>query len=648
MQRFFGARTLLAICAGAAVLLAALAAVQYRWSARVAAADAQREREHLQSSAELFATDFDQIATKTVAFLQNDVANAVKSGEKLTGVPRVISELYYLDFSATPVAGKKTGKSGRRVVTTRHDELAITVEQQTRSEHAQNAARSDAGADAAPSGANAPSQHPGNASDGGKQGTAPGVASPHTIRVAVDSLADSATPPRVMRLSAEGTFVPAEAPAWLTLRRCGSMPLTHPMALVAPLYEVTSLDAQGTPAVGILRTFTQRPGRCFVARLDENYLRNELFPQAIARAFGETSAREYDFAVLTRTQPPEVLYGRPLQADLKKPFGTVSPVHLTPPLHPQPARTGQNAIFIERFESTIVGAPPSAARELFDQGVWELQVAHKGVPLAVAFEQTRRRNLLLSLGVEALLIAAMVFLVVAVRRMQQLAEQKMQFVAAVSHELRSPLSAISMLSQNQADGLVSGPDKVRNYGELMHNQARRLNDMVEQTLQYAGIHSGLRRPLRNPVDLRALITEAVEARREQLRACGFQVEIAVSSDVPVVPGDASLLRTAFDNLLSNAEKHAGGGRWLRVSASYAAAQKEVRISVEDRGPGIDASEQEQIFEPFCRGQAATEAQTPGSGLGLSLVRSAAEAHHGTVTLESEPGRGSTFTLHLPV
>ena len=636
MQRFFGSRTLLAICAGAAVLLAALAAVQYRWSARVAAADAQREREHLDSSAELFASDFNGMATRTVAFLQNDVANAFRLGDRLTGVPRVISELYYLDFSeSSPATSKpKATKSGRKSVAPgRHDELAITVEQQARSQHARSAA---------PAGAASAT----NATSRSESHSAPSPADPHTIRVAVDSLADSDIPPRVMRLSADGTFGAATAPAWLTLRHCGSMPLTHPMALVAPVYEVSSLDTPGTSGVGILRTFTQRRGRCFVAKLDENYLRNEVFPQAIARAFGETSARDYDFAVLTRTQPEEVLYGRPLQADLKKPFGTVSPVHLTPPGNSQPARAGQNSIFVERFESTIVGAPAAAGRDLFEQGVWELQVGHKGVPLAVAFEQTRRRNLLLSLAVEALLIAAMLFLVIAVRRMQQLAEQKMQFVAAVSHELRTPLSAISMLSQNQADGLVAGADKVRSYGELMHNQCRRLNEMVEQTLQYAGIHSGLRRPVRNPVDLRALITEAIDARREQLRACGFEVEIAVSPDVPAVQGDANLLRTAFDNLLSNAEKHASGGRWLRVSATC--APKEVRISVEDRGPGIDVSEQEQIFEPFCRGQAATDAQTPGSGLGLSLVRSAAEAHHGTVTLASEPGRGSTFTLHLPL
>jgi signal transduction histidine kinase len=205
-----------------------------------------------------------------------------------------------------------------------------------------------------------------------------------------------------------------------------------------------------------------------------------------------------------------------------------------------------------------------------------------------------------------------------------------------------------MLSRNQADGLVVGAERVRQYGELIHQQSRRLNEMVEQTLQYAGIHSGLREPDKNTIDLGQLIQETVDARQEELARAGFQVEIALGQDLPAVQGDAKLLRTAVDNLLSNAQKYAECGHWICVRAGYSAAEKEVLLSVEDRGPGIDAADRAEIFEPFSRGRAAIEAQIPGSGLGLSLVRSAMEAHRGSVTLVSEPGRGSTFTMHLPV
>jgi signal transduction histidine kinase len=102
--------------------------------------------------------------------------------------------------------------------------------------------------------------------------------------------------------------------------------------------------------------------------------------------------------------------------------------------------------------------------------------------------------------VEALLAAAIVFVMIGARRMQLAADQKMRFVAGISHELRTPVSAISMLSRNQADGLVAGADRVKQYGELIHQQSRRLSEMVEQTLQYAGVHSGLKRPERQQID----------------------------------------------------------------------------------------------------------------------------------------------------
>ncbi len=545
----FGSRTLLAVCGALAILLAALAAVQYRWSTRVAAADAQREKEHLDSAASLFANEFNSVAGQATAFLQNDAWAAIQSREKLTGVPKLISEVYYVEFPA--------------------------------------------------------------------HGT-----------------------PEAQRLASDGFFAPSPLPEWVAVSHCTSFLVEQPPALVAPIITIVTTESR-EGRIRMLRTFGRGPGRCFVGRIDETYLRETLFPQLIRQSFGTTAASEYDFAVVPRERPNQTLYGVPLRADLRKPFLALAPIRL-PDLKPPPG----NVLYLQRFESAIKGEARLA--EVFGTGIWELDVAHKGVPLTVAFEQTRRRDLLLSLGVEALLLAAIVFLVIGARRMQRLADQKMRFVAGVSHELRSPVSAIAMLSRNQADGLVTGAERVKQYGELIHQQSRRLNEMVEQALQYAGIHSGLRPPSKNEVDLRLLIQEAVDAQREELARGGFEVEVALSPDLPVVPGDANLLRMAFDNLLSNARKHADGGRWIRVSAGYSAPEKEVRISVEDHGVGIDPADQAEIFEPFCRGRAAIEAQIPGSGLGLSLVRSAAEAHHGSVTLVSEPGRGSSFTMHLPV
>ncbi len=538
------------------VLLAALATVQYRWSTRVAAADAQRERERLDSAASLFASEFNGIAGQAATFLQNDAWTALESGERLARVPKLIGEMYYLEF---PAHGA----------------------------------------------------------------------------------------PKARRLTSDGLFAPAPLPEWIAIPRCAGLAIEQPPALVVPVYNVATVESHGANGRRILKTFRWRADRCFVARIDVAYLRNALFPQLIRQSFGGTAANEYEFAVVSRSRPRGALYGSPMRADLRKPFFSIDN-SLTFPKAPLAAAPAQGrAVLVQRM-GTVATPGLTGLADLFGPGIWELEVAHEGVPLTAAFERTRQRDLLLSLGVESLLMASIVILVIAARRMQRLADQKMRFVAGVSHELRTPVSAIAMLARNQADGLVAGAERVKQYGELIHQQSRRLNEMVEQTLEYAGIHSGLRQPGKQQVDLRSLIEDAVDERREELARGGFEVEIALSPHLPTVLGDANLLRTAFDNLLSNAEKHASGGRWIRVSVSFDEPGKEVRISVADRGAGIDPSDQAEIFEPFCRGRAAIEAQIPGSGLGLSLVRSAAEAHRGSVTVVSGPGRGSTFTMHLPV
>ncbi len=557
MRRFFGTRTLAAICVAMMLLLAALAAIQYRWSTRVAAADAQREREHLESAATLFANEFTGSVGKAVAFMQDDAWSAKQSHHQIATVPKLIAELYYVEFPITREAA-------------------------------------------------------------------------------------------VQRLGADGYFAPAVLPSWFPVSRCVSFTVDTPPAVIAPVYDLSTARTSEATGGRVSVTLREQAGRCFVARLDEAYLRDTLFPELIRHSFGETTAREYDFAVVPRSRPQEVLYGVALRADLQKSFfssefalPTAKPGTLFPAL-------GRTQIVIQHTESKGSTNTPAGIAEHLDSGLWQLKIAHKGVPLAAAFERTRRRDLLLSVTVEVLLIAAIAVVVIGAARMTRLANQKMQFVAAVSHELRTPVSAISMLSRNQADGLVTGADRVRQYGELIHQQSRRLNEMVERALQYAGIHSRLPRPTKKEVDLRHVIEQVIEARREELARAGVHVQVALDPDLPAIAGDASLLRTAFDNLLSNAQKYGDRGRWIRVSAVYSSAEKEVQVHVEDRGPGIATEDQAAIFEPFCRGQAATDAQIPGSGLGLSLARSAAEVHGGTITLLSEPGRGSTFTMHLPV
>jgi two-component system, OmpR family, sensor histidine kinase SenX3 len=456
MHLRFRFRSLVGICGALVLLLGVLGFVQYRWSKRMAAADAQREREHLEASATLFATQFNRAVLDTVEFLQDDAQSAVRSGVRLTSVPKLVGELYFLDVSRPR--------------------------------------------------------------------------------------------PVVRRLDSSGTFASASEPKWMLPAQCSTTVIEQPLSLVSPTFDMVSgVDDQGH---GVHVRRRSRGNRCLIARLDDSYIRNTLFPQLLKDSFGDTSLKEYDFAVRSRERARGLLYGNRLTPDLTRPFFAILPASLPPPVKgftDPKAPTRKNMFFIQRYQIRITPQGEVPVPLLFGDGIWELQTAHRGVPLAVTFERGRRRDLLLSVAAEVLLGTAIVLLIFGVYRMQRVVEQKMQFVAAVSHELRAPVSAISMLSRNQADGLIAGPDKVVQYGELIHQQSRRLSEMVEQTLQFAGIHSSLGSRPHAEIDLKQLLEEVVVARRDDLVHGGFDIDVNVPDALPAIHGDANLLRIAVDS-----------------------------------------------------------------------------------------------------
>lgn len=462
--------------------------------------------------------------------------------------------------------------------------------------------------------------------------------------------ATSAGSQRAQRLERDGTLHDVDSIDGLKLpASCGSDLMSDVPAMVVPFRfpvpEGTSLPRPmpGTARVEI-RALTGL-NRCLVARLDQGYLRTTLLPEMIQRYFGADAAL-YDFAVINRVGGAPVYGSAPSAVDVKRPFFALRLEDMIFRAVPFAGDGQQHRILIEGMHTNTLAFAAGARHDLARTGFWELQVARKGGPISSAVVGWRRQNVLISLSVEALLLAAIGFLIISTRRMQKLADQKMQFVAGVSHELRTPVSSIAMLARNQADGLVRDPEQVKQYGALIHQQSQRLNEMVEQTLQYAGIQSGLRAPSLQDVDLRQVIERTLAASRERLDRDGFQIEVDIEERLPAVRGDSQWLATAIGNLLSNAEKYANGRRWIRVSARHAREAGEVQVTVEDHGIGIDPADFDQIFEPFCRGRRAVEAQIPGTGIGLSLVRDLAVAQHGRVTFVSEPDRGSAFTLHL--
>jgi signal transduction histidine kinase len=277
---------------------------------------------------------------------------------------------------------------------------------------------------------------------------------------------------------------------------------------------------------------------------------------------------------------------------------------------------------------------------------WKLVVTHPSGSLEAAVSSQRRWNLAISSSVLGLLGASMGLLVLATRRAQRLATQQMEFVAAVSHELRTPLAVIRSAAENLADGVVHDEARIRRYGELMRTEGRRLTDMVEQILEFAGIQSGQRGFALRPVGIGPLLQDIVSSSFELIENAGLVVDFDIPPDVPPVLGDAPALRRVFQNLIDNAIKYGAAGGSIYLSARRVGS--EVGVTVADRGIGIDAADHARIFEPFYRASDVVAAQMQGAGLGLSLVQRIVLAHGGRVTVKSALREGSAFTVQLPV
>ena len=278
---------------------------------------------------------------------------------------------------------------------------------------------------------------------------------------------------------------------------------------------------------------------------------------------------------------------------------------------------------------------------------WILAVRPAEGSLDAALARARAGNLAVGTGILLLLTLAAAALALTTRRAQAQARRQLEFTAAVSHELRTPLAAIRSLADNLADGIVRQPEQARRYGRELARQGERLSEMVEQVLALGSLEARQRAPEVAPVDLAPLVAEAAASAARAFE--GARVETDLTPDLPPVVADPPALRRAVENLVANALKHGGDGgdqRWVRVRLHAPPPGREVRIEVSDRGPGIPPEDREHLFEPFFRGRRARDAQRPGAGLGLHLVRRVAEVHGGRVEVESGAG-GSTFSLCLP-
>ncbi|MGZ5967392.1 MAG: sensor histidine kinase [Polyangiales bacterium] len=261
-------------------------------------------------------------------------------------------------------------------------------------------------------------------------------------------------------------------------------------------------------------------------------------------------------------------------------------------------------------------------------------------PRALAARATRSRRVLAAVAVLGAAFAAVAALAMfaRIRAERRNALLRTDFVSTVSHELRTPLASIRMLAELLEENRVEEGEREEVH-EALARESRRMSELVERLLGFGRMAEGRVVARRERVRLDALIGEAIddfEAREPSAPRVVRELP-EISADV-----DKSQLRVALDNLLVNARKYAKAPHAVRLSRDG----EEISISVEDHGPGIAPRDRRRIFQPFERGDDRLARTTEGTGLGLALVAQVAKAHDGRVLLESEEGRGSTFTLRI--
>ncbi|HYC90699.1 MAG TPA: HAMP domain-containing sensor histidine kinase [Thermoanaerobaculia bacterium] len=261
--------------------------------------------------------------------------------------------------------------------------------------------------------------------------------------------------------------------------------------------------------------------------------------------------------------------------------------------------------------------------------------------------QQFRHNMMWTGGAFFVLFGAIGLAGGAVARQMRLSQMKSDFVSNVSHELRTPLSSIRVFGEYMRLGRVTKDEKIREYGEYIEAESRRLTALINNILDFSKIESAEKKYHFCATDIVELVEQTVEGFEMPLRDAGVSIAFAFEgTPPPLLLLDKDAIAQVLVNLLDNAVKYSNGNK--NIGVTVLGGRDEVHVRVRDHGIGIAAAERKKIFEKFYRVGSGLVHDVKGSGLGLSIVQHVVQAHGGRVEVESEVGAGSTFTLVLPI
>lgn len=278
---------------------------------------------------------------------------------------------------------------------------------------------------------------------------------------------------------------------------------------------------------------------------------------------------------------------------------------------------------------------------------WRVRMAPREAPSLQAKESKRRLFDLVLIGLSAVTVfVGLGILSAAVRAERRASQAKSDFIANVSHELKTPLSLIRIFGELLATGRTKGPGKAREYANIVMRESERLTHLIDNVLDFSRAEQKNKGTYDLQVaDMADVVTRGLDVYRYQLESEGMKLSVDIDDNLPTVSVDENAIILVLLNLVDNALKYAKDGKEIAVSLTSNGDR--VVLAVRDQGPGIEADEVDRVFERFYRAKRVRGQPIRGSGIGLALVKRIAEDHGGGVKLDTTPGQGSTFSVWVP-
>ncbi|MGL4983058.1 MAG: sensor histidine kinase [Treponemataceae bacterium] len=330
--------------------------------------------------------------------------------------------------------------------------------------------------------------------------------------------------------------------------------------------------------------------------------------------------------------------------------------------------------FIQRFQSTLL--PEKTPVEKFEKKSFysqldkslllyafepfHLLVSHKEGSVDFVVMKEIIPLIVLTCFVLVVLLIGSAFFVHYIKQIQDFSKRQQEFIATVTHELKTPIAVVSAAGQNMASGIINKPDKIVRYGLMLDKESRRLKESIDYYLLYSNIVA-VDKIKKKECDIVELVDSTLSQTLSVHAQIGFQFEIDLSKEKIFLFCDEIAIVSVVQNLATNAIKHASEGKYLKVKLTKETLtdykslicrkkkQKDfVCIRFIDKGRGIPKHEQKIIFEPFQRGTKANSQQIDGSGIGLNLVKRIIKLHGGEIKIEKSNSGGTTFLVTIPL